>query len=119
MKQKFKFDYDYENDSLFIYNSKNKSKGCIELDNLVIDLSSKGNISSIEIFDASKFFSKISNQKISKTKLKSIIKCNLEVISQNNFFFLKFNLELENDLKISSPLMIPTVNEPSPATGKI
>ena len=75
MSKKYKFDYDYENDSLFIYNSTSKSKGSVEIDDLIIDYSSNKEISGVELLNASRFFKEVTleGHSLSKEMLKEII----------------------------------------------
>ncbi len=110
MIKKFKFDYDSQNDSLFVYNSKSKSKASVELDDIIIDYDSKKEISAIEVLNASNFF-----VGINKTKLKSLIECKVEILHKKNFIVIKFDLLLQSNEQIIVPIYIPTIHESSPA----
>ncbi len=65
MARKAKIDYDKKNDLLYIYTGE-AAKDSIELDNFVYDISHSGNIIGIEIFNASKFLSKLIKYKFVK-----------------------------------------------------
>lgn len=115
MIKKFKFDYDYENDNLFIYDSKSKSKASIELDNIIIDYNTKKEISAIELINATNFFKEITKFELTKDKIKEITLCKIETITKNNFYIINLELTFKNKEQIATPIIIPTVNEPSPA----
>ncbi len=116
MIKKFKFDYDFDNDSLFLYNPKSKSKASIEMDDFIIDFNSKKEITAIEILNASEFFKGIDPEfTITKDLLKKIIDCNVEMIPKNNWFLIKFIIKFPMKKKLETPIMIPTINTPSPA----
>lgn len=118
MIKKFKFDYDYENNSLFIYDEKNRSKASVEFDNLIIDFNSKKEIVSLELLNASQFLKSISSKdiKITKKLLKEIKSCKIDIKPQQNFILIKFLLEFESKEKISTPILIPNISEKSPAS---
>ncbi len=61
--KEFKFDYDSENDDLFIYSGKSKSKGSVELGDIIFDSDSDGNIVAIQIMNAVKFIKEIVGDK--------------------------------------------------------
>ena len=113
MIRNFEFDYDTENDSLFMFDSKLKSKASVELNDLIIDYSSKGEISSLEVLNAKRFFSDIAGKYVDS--LASIKECKLEIIPKNNILLIKFFFKFNSDEKLSLPLLIPTINEPSKA----
>lgn len=117
MMKKFKFDYDFENDSLFIYDSKSKSKASVEVNDLIIDYDSKKQISSIELFNASKFFNDLSIQgtKISRTLLSKMSECKLDFIPRGNFFLIKILFKVGDDREFYTPVVVPSINESSPA----
>jgi uncharacterized protein YuzE len=117
MIKKFKFDYDYENDSLFVYDPKTKSKASVELDDLIIDYNTNKEVSAIELLNASDFFKNITagNVLLSKDNLKDIIDCSIDIIPKNNFFLIKFIFTLKSKEKITAPILVPTICEPSPA----
>ncbi len=121
MIQNFKFDYDYDNDSFFLYNSLSKSKGSIELDDFIIDFNSKKEIVAIEILNATDFFANMNDKelKISKETLKNLKTCKVDIITKSNFFVIKLILLFENDLKLATTTLIPTIQEPNPALAEV
>ena len=115
MIKTFKFDYDYKNDSLFIYNPDSKSKSSIEMDDLIIDYNKNKELVAIEILNATTLFKNISNFKITKAKLKHLTNCNVEIIKKNQYFIIKLELTLNNDEKLLTPMILPTIIDKSPA----
>ncbi len=73
MAKKVKVSYDYENDILYLFTGE-KVKDSLQIDNFVIDFSHKDKIVGIEIFEASKVLSGISEFRITKKMLKEYLK---------------------------------------------
>ncbi|MBW2966322.1 DUF2283 domain-containing protein [Candidatus Woesearchaeota archaeon] len=118
MIRKFNFDYDYENDSLFLYDPKSKSKASIEIDDFIIDLNNKKEITGIELLNASKFFKGLDlDLKVDKSLLKEIKECKIDIVPKNNFIVIKFMILFESKKQLVTPVYIPTINEPSPAVA--
>lgn len=74
MKNKFKklkgkgeVDYDYKNDILFFKTKNREYEKSIELDNIILDIDSKGFIVGVQLFEASEFLN------LEKIKLREII----------------------------------------------
>ena len=99
---KMKFDYDPEIDDLFIYYSNSKSKGSIEIGDIILDLNSKKELVGIELLNASKF---IDNKEI----LKGLKECKLEIRKQNGWMILKLKLIGKNK-EIEPIINIPLIN---------
>jgi uncharacterized protein YuzE len=116
MIRNFAFDYDPENDNLFLYNPKTKTNASIEIDDITIDFNSKKQLSAIEITNATKILSNLIKEKISinKKMLKDIKNCKIEIIRQNNHLVIRLFITFKTK-QIFTPLIIPTINEPSPA----
>ena len=114
--KQFSFDYDPENDNLFLYNPKSKSKASIELDNIIIDFNSKKQLSAIEITNATKILTALLKEKtaLDKNMLQEIKDCKIEIIKQNNHLIIRLFIVLKSK-KIFTPIVIPTINEPSPS----
>lgn len=55
LKEKGEVDYDFKHDILFFKTKEREYKKSIELDNIVIDVDSKGFIVGIQLFEASDF----------------------------------------------------------------
>jgi uncharacterized protein YuzE len=111
MLKKLNFDYDPENDSLFIYDTNSKSKASVELDDFIIDFNSNKEICAIEILNASRFFQELDF----KESLEGIKECKLDIITKNNSFLIKFIFTFKSNNEFRTPLIIPSINEPSPA----
>ena len=73
MVKKVNISYDYKNDILYLFTGE-KVKDSLQIDNFVIDFSHKGKIVGIEIFEASKVLSGVSEFRISKKMLKDYLK---------------------------------------------
>ena len=114
MIRKFNFDYDYENDDLFLYDSKSKSKGSIEIDDLVIDFNSDKEVSAIELSKATSFLKSV-GEWVDKELLKEIQGCQIDITQKNNFLVLKLTLQFKTKPSLTTPVIVPTINEPSPA----
>ncbi len=118
MLKKFNFDYDASNDSLFLYSINSKSKASVEIDDFIIDFNAKNEISGIELLNASDFLSNLkmegSNLNV-KEFLKDIQECKLDIVTKQNFFVIKFMLISKSNEVLATPLVIPTLNESSPA----
>ena len=114
---KFNTDYDEEEDNLFLY-SKEKSKGSIEIGNLILDFNSKGNLVALEFINATSFLkdsvSSDNEAYITKTSLSSINKCTVEAKQRQNFLFIKIVLHINNKA-ILIPITAPMIREKSPA----
>ncbi len=117
MIRKFNFDYDKENDSLFLFDPKSKTKASIEMDDIVIDFNNKKEVSGIELLHATAFFKglDIEGKKISKQMLKEITQCKIEIIPKNNFIMIRFMLQFKSRKQLTTPVYVPSVQEPSPA----
>ncbi len=116
MRQKFKYDYDEKNDSLFLYNPKTKSKASIELDDLIVDFNSRKEISALELLNASQYIKDLGvDVEVTRDLLKEIEDVEVEVLTKNNFFVIKFTILFKSQERISTPILVPTISEPSPA----
>jgi len=71
MEKKLKFDYDENNDVLYMY-SDEKYDSSLTFFGFTIDITNKKSIKGIEIPDATKTFSELSDTIISKDMLKQI-----------------------------------------------
>ncbi len=113
---RFKIDYDRESDDLFLYSEK-KSKGSIEMGNLVLDFDNKGELVGIELFNAVQFLkdaiAKETGAQINKNFLSSLTSCFVSAKQQNNFLFLKIML-ISGEIKISCPINTPLIEKTSP-----
>lgn len=120
--KKFDFDYDFENDSLFLYDSKSKSKASIEMDDIIIDFNNKKEVSAIELLNASNFFSGMNfegEETIDKNMLNNIKECKIDIIVKSNFLVIKLLLVFKSMRTLATPLIVPTIHEPSPAVAMV
>ena len=113
MMRKFKFDYDPENDNLFLYDPNSKSKASIEIDDLIIDYNSDKEVSGIEILKASSFLKEISSEM--PVSLNDVQDCKVEIITKSNFFVIKFMLVFKSKKTLTTPVIVPIINESSPS----
>ena len=112
MMQNFKFDYDEGNDSLFVYLEGSKSGGAIEVGDFVFDFDKKGNLTSIEIFNASELFKEVLSKMIELAKLKEF---RVELFNfRNNRASVKFMVD-DGTRKESASIILPRSIEKSPA----
>ncbi len=115
--QKFKFSYDKGNDDLFLYNPKSKSKGSVELGELIFDYNNKKELVGIQIMNATKLVKDIVNEKdieIIKEILYNLKECKVEIKAQNKLLIIKIFLSSKTN-EISPILPIPRIQETSPA----
>ena len=114
--KEFKFDYDSENDDLFIYSGKEKSKGAVEMGDLIFDFNSNKDLVALEIMNASKFIQEMLGKSIliDKKFLENIKSCSLEVRQHQNMLLVRL-LILSSRGKVAVPITVPNVKSPSPA----
>lgn len=104
MAKKMKIDYDAENDILFVY-SGDAAKDSLQIDEFVIDFSSENKIVAIEIFDASKILSKLSEMDVTKDALSGMGRAAMSIYQGKELVYITLLLHLcinkeEVDLKI-------------------
>jgi len=110
----YKFSYDKEFDDLLIFDSNSKSKGSVELGDIILDFNSKKEFVGIQLVNASKILKDISGEVDIDTVLKHLKECKVQTINKNNFLIIK--ILLTSDTKqISSVLSVPNITESSPA----
>lgn len=114
MLNEFKFDYDPEEDLLYIYDENKKSKGSVEFADLIIDLDKNQNVVALEIFDASRYLSYLTNRRITKKQLKEIEKATLYFSVKKGLILIKFFLPLKKE-RIPVPIMIQNMHYHSPS----
>ena len=100
------FDYDEENDALYLYNKGRKpSHGAEFSSEIIADIDAKGNISGLEVLDASKEFN------VSKEDLRKIKSAELSNLSKKGVIIgAAFVLMLTANEKISSKLLLPAIS---------
>lgn len=113
----YKFSYDKENDDLFLFNSNSRSKGSVEIGDLILDYNNKREFVGLQILNASKFLKEFSNgETIAKIKkiLKNLVSCKINVRPKNNMLIIKIYL-FSDISEISPVLSVPLIHESSPA----
>lgn len=103
LKGKGEVDYDFSNDILFFKTKDRKYAKSIELDNIVLDIDSKGFITGVQIFGASKFL------KIEKIKLRDIPDWNFhtktEKVRENGKTVTKVEIRIEFSMRVRNKLV--------------
>lgn len=114
--QKYKFSYDENNDDLFLFSPKSKSKGSVELGDIVIDFNSKREFAGIQIMNATKLIKDLTNETFSSIKslLNKLEKCEIEVKPRNNILIIKIYLFSEQK-EISPVITVSNITHSSPA----
>jgi uncharacterized protein YuzE len=113
--QKFNFSYDRENDDLFLFSKKSKSKGSVEMGDLVLDYNSKKELVGIELANASRFIKDVTGENFAAVRktLCSLKECKVDVKCQRNLLIIKIYLLGEKE--IAPVISIPSLKENSPA----
>ncbi len=116
-KMRFNIDYDEKSDDLFLYNDRD-SKGSIEMGDLILDFDSDGNLTPIELLNATTFLRDSVSDKEEKLVtgdfLLTLIGAEVFTKQQSNFLFIKIILTGKKDV-ISFPINAPLIGEASPA----
>jgi len=114
--QKFNFSYDKENDDLFLFNPKSKSKGSVELGDIIFDFNSKKEFVGMQIMNASKIIKDMTTETANSIKelLNNLKECKVDVKSKNNLLIIKLNL-LSKLKEVSPIISIPNIKETSHA----
>ena len=104
-------DYDYKNDILFFKTKNREYSKSIEIDNIILDIDTKGFIVGIQLFEASKFL------KIDKIKLRDIpnweftTKTDAQKENGKNItrieIRLTFQVRIRNKLIEKNPIIMP------------
>ena len=112
--QKFNFSYDEENDDLFLYKPRAKSKGSVEMGDLVLDYNSKKEFVGLQIMNASKMIKDMSNEEGVLDVLVGLNKCKVETIQKEGLLIIKIHLFSESR-EIVPVLSLPNISVSSPA----
>jgi uncharacterized protein YuzE len=114
--QKFEFSYDKENDNLFLFNLASKSRGGVELGDLILDYDSKKQLVGIQIMHASSLIQDLITENIQTIRdvLCNLIECGVETRVKGNLMITKIFLN-SNIRNISAILPVPNIQETSPA----
>lgn len=104
-------------DNLFLYNPKSKSKGSVELGDLILDYNNKKELVGIQIMNASKLIKEMVDKKdsrIIKEVLNNLMECKLDIKVKNNLLIIKVYL-LSESKELSLIISVPSIKESSPA----
>ena len=115
--QKFNFSYDKSSNDLFLFSPKSKSKGSIELGDLVIDFNSKKEVVGIQIMNASAFLKSIipgEDAKSIKSILTSLEDAKVDVKTKNNLLLITICLVSKNR-EISPVIPVVAMKTTSPS----
>jgi len=114
--KEFEFSYDRDNDDLFIFRRDSKSKGSVELGNLILDFDYKKNLVGIEIINATEYLSEVLN--LSRERVREILctlkKCNVRTKLYGNAILILIILQGEKEEK-NIALTVPDIRQKSPA----
>jgi uncharacterized protein YuzE len=118
--KKFNFSYDKKNDDLFLYNPDSKSKGCLELGEIIFDYNTKKELVGIQIMNASKILQEISEKEIIIIKeiLSNLKESILDIKTKENMLIIKLYL-ISNLNKISPIISIPKIEKSSPSLAYV
>ena len=114
--QKFNFSYDKDNDDLFLFSPKSKSKGSVELGDIIFDYNTKKEFVGLQMMHASKLIKDMTGDNIQTIKqvLINLEDCKIEAKVRGNLIIVR--IFLISGLKELSPVLpIPSVRESSPA----
>jgi len=114
--QKFKFDYDKKNDDLFLFSPKSKSKGSIELGDIVLDFNKKKEFVGIQLINASKLIKELVNENsaIVRDILNNLSGCEVDVKTKGNLLIIKLYL-FSKSKEVTPIISVPNIRETSPA----
>ena len=115
--QKFNFSYDKENDDLFLFNPKSKSKGSVEIGDLILDYNNKKECVGLQIMNASKIIKDMLSKEDAasvKEVLDNLEECRVDIKPKNNLLIIKVYLN-SRAKKIAPVISVPSIQETSPA----
>lgn len=114
--QKFNFSYDKENDDLFLFNPTAKSKGSVELGDLILDYDTKKELVGLQILNAAKLIKDLVDAGAAEIKgvLSTLKECRVDAKSKNNFLIIKIHL-CSAIKEIVPVIFVPSIQESSPA----
>ena len=114
--RKYNFSYDKENDDLFLFIPKSKSKGSIELGDMVLDFNNKKELVGLQIMNASSLIKDLlgDNTNGIKAILKGLKECKVDAKVKRNMMIIKIWL-MGNKREITPVIPVPAINQSSPA----
>ncbi len=109
-----KFSYDPSIDDLFMYNPNSKSKGSIEIGDIILDFNTKKELVGMQILNASKFVEDLVDKNKVKDFFLTLKECSFEVKSQKNWLLIKLKL-ISKSLEIMPTITLPKITNSSQA----
>ena len=104
-----KIDFDYDNDILYLYTGE-KVKDSLQIENFVIDFSQDNKIVAIEILDASKILSELSQVDVTKDALSKIESAGMSVYRGKELIYVLLAIRLsinQESVDIRIPVPAP------------
>lgn len=108
MEKGLKADYNFENDTLYLYTNEKYEKS-IDFFGFIIDITKNKSVKGIEILEATKVFSNLTESKITKEMLNKISSAKMNTKVINELLFVEFDFKADN-IDISLPLNIANPN---------
>lgn len=108
------FSYDLENDDLIVFDANSKSKGSVELGNVILDYNTKKELVGIQIMKASSFIRDLTNSKDIKEILSNLVSCRMDVKKNGKFLIIKLILACK-DKTITPVISMPYMIDKSPS----
>ncbi len=102
-----KIDFDYENDILYLYTGE-KVRDSLQIENFVIDFSQDNKIVAIEILDASKILSELSQTNLTKDALSKIESAGISVYHGKELIYVLLAIRLSiNQTNVDIRIPVP------------
>ena len=111
---KFEFSYDINSDNLFLFKKGAKSKGSVELGNLILDFDYKKNLVGLQLIDATRLISDLCDQKNVRELLEKLRECRVETKDAGGVLVIWLILISEKK-QCRIPINVPSIKYKSPA----
>ena len=113
---KLKFSYDKLSDDLFLYSPKSKSKGSIEIGDIILDFNKENKLVGVQMINASKLLNDMVDKdpKAIRAVLENLHDCKMDVKKQGNTLMIKIFLLSKTD-KLTPVIPVVDIMESSPA----
>ena len=115
--KRFNFSYDKENDDLFLSRPESRSKGSVEIGDIIIDYNAKKEIVGIELMNASmliKDMISVDDSRIINEILGNLSECKVDIKTKNNLSIIRLCLQSDSN-EITPIISVPSITEKSPA----
>lgn len=102
-----KIDFDYENDILYLYTGE-KVRDSLQIEDFIIDFSHDNKIVAIEILDASKILSELSQTNLTKDALSKIESAGISVYHGKELIYVLLDIRLSiNQASVDIRIPVP------------